>query len=186
MHDYTGGADCIVVLSQFLEPDGSIGVDLKTRLTMAQVIFMERRKRGDTLPIIISGGGTADNPHPQGEAARDYLIRLGVPEILISWSNEGLNTLDEISFAVRSMRVMWKQYPMVIADLLQLIQADFAFSHYGYSIIPLEATLVEGNGLPYFLKRLVAIPLTMLDPTGESLPFRALRYSRAHLLGSRV
>ena len=76
--------NCIVILGCWFRPDGSLPPLLKGRVDRAVAFWREQRKATGREAILIPAGGQGtDDPMPEAEAMRRYLLEQGIPERLI-------------------------------------------------------------------------------------------------------
>ena len=174
-------ADCIVVLCHFLNEDGSLREEFRERLDAA----VRLQRQSPNLSIINNGGKTKFTPVSQGRAAHDYLRGKGIPEKSILWSEEGHDTLDEIRTAREMMRQKGWHAPIIISNRLHLLRIRLACSRQGIECIPFP-TKLHDRSWKYVLEQLIALPLTLADPSGKGWVFRFIRFLRARVLGQKI
>ena len=173
-------ADCIVVLCHFLKTDGTLRDEFRERLDAAV-----RLQQKGKLSLIINGGQTKGTPVSHGRAARNYLLSRGVPEERILWGEEGHDTLDELRTAESMMSRRGWDTPIIITNRLHLLQVRLSCWRRGKKCIP-YFTRRHDRSVKYVLERLIALPLTLLDPNGKGWPFRFLRFLRARVFGQTL
>ncbi|HET9055955.1 MAG TPA: YdcF family protein [Chitinophagaceae bacterium] len=87
--DYRGSADVAIVLGNVVYNNGNLSPWLKTRVDKAIELYREGRVK----KIFVSGGrGKGKYHYPEGDAMRAYLIKMGIPEMVIIKDNEGVNS----------------------------------------------------------------------------------------------
>jgi uncharacterized SAM-binding protein YcdF (DUF218 family) len=172
--------DCIVVFCHFLQQNGMLRDEFVERLDAAI-----RLNQMYATPIVVNGGRTHGTPRSQGEAARKYLEEQGVPEEEIVSSSEGHDTLEEIRLACATMEERGWSHAMFVTNRLQSTQVHIALWRFGLEWEWCETPLHD-HSLSYLLERLIALPLTLIDPRGTGPLFRLLRWSRRHLLGQHI
>lgn len=88
-------ADALIVLGAQVQPTGEPSVQLAWRLEAALEVF-----RQNPVPIVVSGGQGANEPRPEGEVMRDWLIEKGVPPEQILVDRKSTNTKENIRYAI--------------------------------------------------------------------------------------
>ena len=86
----------IVVLGAQVKPDGVPSVQLQWRLDTAAALWHEK-----PVYVVTCGAQGANEPAPEGEVMRDYLITQGVEESMILVDAESFNTRRNIRNAAR-------------------------------------------------------------------------------------
>jgi vancomycin permeability regulator SanA len=87
LNDELEKSDCILVLGNKVNEDGSLSGRLKARLDKA----LELYNQGMAAKIIVSGG-LGKEGHYEGSAMKDYLVKQGVPEASIIVDDNGIDT----------------------------------------------------------------------------------------------
>ena len=87
----TNEYDAIVVLGAQVKSDGSPSVQLQWRLEKAFEMWQKQN-----CPVVTCGAQGADEPAPEGEVMRDYLIGLGIPEDQVLADPSSRNTRQNI------------------------------------------------------------------------------------------
>lgn len=88
-------ADAIIVLGARISPDSSPSPALERRLDLARALYAN-----GMAPLIITTGAQGDDePLPEGEGMRDYLIANGVPGADIVAENASYNTRENLANA---------------------------------------------------------------------------------------
>lgn len=90
-----GPYDAIIVLGAQVLPDGTPQVQLEWRLLEALTLY-----QGSPAPIVVCGAQGADEPRPEAEVMRDWLIERGVPAESILTDANSFNTRENIQNAV--------------------------------------------------------------------------------------
>jgi uncharacterized SAM-binding protein YcdF (DUF218 family) len=173
--------DFILVLCHFLEENGEIREEFWRRLEKAVQIQRQRPE----LIVVINGGQTMNTPRSQGRAAHDYLRDRGVPEENILWNEEAHDTFGELNLAVQIMREHGWKTPIVVSNLMQLMQVRSVFFRRGVKWVPAETPLCDRSAL-YVLQRFVAAILGLLFPDGKIFPLDLMRRSREKGLGQKI
>ncbi|QJX48840.1 YdcF family protein [Hymenobacter taeanensis] len=86
--DTTEPADCLVVLGNTVNADGSLSARLQARLDKALELY-----KAGVSPLIFVSGGLGKEGHYEGTAMQRYLVAKGVPSMAIVVDNAGNNTL---------------------------------------------------------------------------------------------
>ncbi|MBQ8073652.1 MAG: YdcF family protein [Clostridia bacterium] len=99
-HQPDQDADCIVILGCWFRKDGTLPPLLKGRVDRAIRFWKEERDAtGKAALLIPSGGQGKDEPMPEAEAMRRYLIAQGIPDALIYPETESANTYQNMAFS---------------------------------------------------------------------------------------
>jgi SanA protein len=91
----TEKADAIIVLGAQVQPSGEPSVQLAWRLEAALEVFNQ-----NPVPIVVSGGQGGNEPRPEGDVMRDWLIEKGVPKDKILVDSVSANTRQNILHAI--------------------------------------------------------------------------------------
>lgn len=94
-----GDSDVIIVLGAQVKADGTPSVALERRLTAALESYHEDRQL-----IIVCGAQGANEPRPEGDVMRDWLLARGVPETDILKETKSLNTRENLRYAKALMK----------------------------------------------------------------------------------
>ena len=99
--------DFIVILGCWFRPDGSLPPLLKGRVDRALAFWKKQKEvSGKEACFIPSGGQGHDEPMPEAEAMRRYLISQGVPEGLIRVEDRSRTTLENMKYSGEIIREM--------------------------------------------------------------------------------
>lgn len=79
--------DCLVVLGNTVNPDGSLSARLQARLDKSLELYQQ-----GVSPLILVSGGLGKEGHYEGTAMQRYLVAQGVPAQAILIDNKGDNT----------------------------------------------------------------------------------------------
>ena len=90
-----GEADVMIVLGSNVLPDGEPNTVLEARLIQALDWY-----RKDPMPIVCCGAKGPDEPMPEGDAMKAWLIRQGVPEAMVYAETASFNTYENIGNAI--------------------------------------------------------------------------------------
>lgn len=112
-------ADVLIVLGARVEPDGSPSPALARRLDRALACY----EAGDAPVIITTGGQGKDEPMPEGEAMRAYLIARGVPETAVLAETASNNTMENIEGAKAIMAEIGAETAVIVTSDYHLWRA---------------------------------------------------------------
>ena len=88
--------DAIIVLGAQVKPDRTLSVQLTWRMDAAAEAFENKN-----VPIVVCGAQGDDEPCPEAEAMREYLIGKGIPEEMILTDPDSFNTNENLENAQR-------------------------------------------------------------------------------------
>ena len=88
--------DAIIVLGAQVKPNRTLSVQLTWRMDAAAEAFEKKN-----VPIVVCGAQGSDEPCPEAEAMRDYLIGKGIPEEMILTDPDSFNTNENLENAQR-------------------------------------------------------------------------------------
>lgn len=131
----TEKADALIVLGAQVQPSGEPSVQLAWRLEAALEVFNQ-----NPVPIIVSGGQGSNEPRPEGEVMRDWLIEKGVPTDKILVDSVSVNTLQNIRHAVSLLNGLDIQNVRIVTSDYHLPRA--------LAIARDEGLSVSGTGSP--------------------------------------
>ncbi len=98
-------ADFIIILGCWFRQDGTLPPLLRGRVDKALEFWRaQKEKTGKAARFIPSGGKGFDEPMPEGEAMRRYLLEQQVPEELILTEPEALNTYQNMEKSLEIIR----------------------------------------------------------------------------------
>ena len=86
--------DAIIVLGAQVNPDGTPSVQLSWRLDAAAEAY-----RNKAVPIVVCGAQGADEPMPEAENMKNYLIQKNIPEKDILTDPKSFNTRQNLQNA---------------------------------------------------------------------------------------
>ena len=89
-----GDSDVIIVLGAQVKEDGTPSVALERRLTAALESYQQDRQL-----IIVCGAQGGNEPRPEGDVMRDWLLARGVPEEDVVAETESFNTRENLNHA---------------------------------------------------------------------------------------
>ena len=94
------GADCIVILGCKFRRDGTLTPLLKGRVDRAIDYWKRQREAtGREAVLMPSGGQGADEPMPEAQAMKRYLLEQGIPEARIVTEDKSHNTFQNMQFS---------------------------------------------------------------------------------------
>ena len=97
--------DFIIILGCWFRKDGTLPPLLKGRADKAlEFRRMQLEKTGKEAVFIPSGGQGKDEPEPEAEAIRQYLLSRGIEDRLILPEDKSGNTLENMTFSGRIIR----------------------------------------------------------------------------------
>ena len=88
--------DAIIVLGAQVKADGTLSVQLTWRMDAAIEAYEKKN-----VPVVVCGAQGSDEPCPEAEAMREYLIGKGIPEELILADPDSFNTNENLENAKR-------------------------------------------------------------------------------------
>ncbi len=94
--DQVGDYDAIIVLGAQVKPDGNPSVQLTWRLEQAAEAWRKKQ-----VPIVVCGAQGSDEPMPEAEAMKAFLVRNGVAEDSVLTDPDSFNTRENIANAKR-------------------------------------------------------------------------------------
>ena len=86
--------DAIIVLGAQVKPDGEPSVQLSWRLDAAKQAYDRK-----AVPIVVCGAKGADEPAPEADVMKAYLVKAGVPEKDILTDPKSFNTRQNLKNA---------------------------------------------------------------------------------------
>ena len=131
----TEKADALIVLGAQVQPSGEPSVQLAWRLEAALEAFNQ-----NPVPIVVSGGQGGNEPRPEGEVMRDWLIDKGVPQDKILVDSVSVNTRQNILHAISLLQGLNIQNIMIVTSDYHLPRA--------LAIAKDEGLSVSGAGSP--------------------------------------
>ena len=106
-------SDCIIVLGARVRPDGTLSDSLRYRCEAALAAWRE----GLAPAFIVCGAQGRDEPRPEADAMRDWLMAQGVPEEAIVVEGDSFNTEQNLENARALMEERgWKSAVVVTSD----------------------------------------------------------------------
>ena len=91
--------EALIVLGSRVNPDGTPGENLTMRLEAALTAY-----RAQPCLIVTCGGQGSDEPVPEGDVMRAWLIDRGVPAAHVISENASVNTKESIEAAAQLLR----------------------------------------------------------------------------------
>ena len=92
-------ADAIIILGAQVQPSGEPSVQLAWRLEAALKAYNENPS-----VIVVSGGQGGNEPRPEGEVMRDWLLERGVPQEMILTDNTSTSTRENLLHAAELLQ----------------------------------------------------------------------------------
>ncbi|MCA8830654.1 YdcF family protein [Hymenobacter pini] len=130
-------ADCLVVLGNTVNPDGSLSPRLKARLDEALRLY-----RAGISPRIFVSGGLGKEGHYEGSVMRRYLVQQGVPNTAIYTDNQGTNTVATAQNFARVAQEQHWQSAVVVSQFFHLSRTKLLLRQQG-------VTEVSGSAARY-------------------------------------
>ena len=106
-----GESDVIIVLGAQVKPDGTPSVALERRLNVALSIYQEKRQT-----LIVCGAQGEDEPAPEGEVMRAWLIQRGVLAQDVVAETASFNTRENLLYAKEIMRERELSHAVVVTS----------------------------------------------------------------------
>lgn len=110
--------DAIVVLGAQVKADGSLSVQLQWRLDAAYEAW-----QANPCLIVTCGGQGSDEPAPEGEVMRNYLLSLGVPPEQVNADTESANTRQNLRNAAALLAGEGTQTVLIVTSDYHLPRA---------------------------------------------------------------
>lgn len=105
--------DAIIVLGAQVKADGTLSVQLQWRLDAAYDAW-----EGSPCLVVTCGAQGADEPAPEGQVMREYLIGRGIPEWQVLADTDSYNTRQNIENAAALLR----DYPV---ERVLIVTSDY-------------------------------------------------------------
>lgn len=107
--------DAVIVLGAQVKPDGSPSVQLTWRLDSAVQAWQKKN-----VPIVVCGAQGKDEPEPEAETMKKYLVSKGIPEESILKDPDSYNTEQNLKHA----KTLLDEYPDQITKVL-IVTSDY-------------------------------------------------------------
>lgn len=138
-----GDSDVIIVLGAQVKEDGTPSVALERRLTAALESYRQDRQL-----IIVCGAQGGNEPRPEGDVMRDWLLARGVPDEDVVAETASFNTRENLTHAKAIMEERGLREALVVTSDYHVARALVLCRQVG-----IDAT---GKGSPskpeYFIK----------------------------------
>lgn len=138
-----GDSDVIIVLGAQVKEDGTPSVALERRLTAAHESYLADRQL-----IIVCGAQGGNEPRPEGDVMRDWLLERGVPEVDVVAETDSFNTRENLTYAKAIMESRGLKNALVVTSDYHVARALELCRQVGIS--------AAGKGSPskpeYFIK----------------------------------
>ena len=155
-----GESDAVIVLGAQVLPDGTPSVALERRLTLALQIYEERPQT-----VIVCGAQGDDEPAPDGEVMRAWLIAHGARAEDIVAETKSFNTRENLIFAREIMQAQGLSRAVVVTSDYHVARALALCGQVG-----IEATGAGSESKPeYWLKNHVRETLSWAKFIVESV-----------------
>lgn len=106
-----GDSDVIIVLGAQVKEDGTPSVALERRLTAALESYRQDRQL-----IIVCGAQGGNEPRPEGDVMRDWLLARGVPDEDVVAETESFNTRENLTHAKAIMEERGLREALVVTS----------------------------------------------------------------------
>lgn len=157
--------DAIIVLGAQVKADGSLSVALERRLSVALDAYLENPQ-----PLIACGAQGGNEPRPEGDVMRDWLIAHGADPALVYAETDSYNTRQNLANAKGIMDALGCRSALVVTSDYHVARALRLCAQLG---IP-----ACGAGSPskpeYFLKNHIQEGLSTVKFALETLLGRSL------------
>ena len=138
-----GDSDVIIVLGAQVKEDGTPSVALERRLTAAHESYLADRQL-----IIVCGAQGGNEPRPEGDVMRDWLLERGVPDEDVVAETDSFNTRENLTYAKAIMESRGLKNALVVTSDYHVARALELCRQVGISAV--------GKGSPskpeYFIK----------------------------------
>ena len=138
-----GDSDVIIVLGAQVKEDGTPSVALERRLTAALESYLADRQL-----IIVCGAQGGNEPRPEGDVMRDWLLARGVPGEDVIAETDSFNTRENLTYAKAIMESRGLKNALVVTSDYHVARALELCRQVGISAV--------GKGSPskleYFIK----------------------------------
>lgn len=153
-------SDVIIVLGAQVKPDGTPSVALERRLTTALESYNEKRQT-----IIVCGAQGTNEPRPEGDVMRDWLMARGVPDEDIVPETASFNTRENLRYAKAIMQHRGLSRALVVTSDYHVARA--------LALCRQEGIDATGKGSPskpeYFIKNHIREGLSWIKFWLESM-----------------
>ena len=150
--------DAIVVLGAQVKPDGQLSLQLTWRMDEAYAMWEKQPSM-----IVTCGAQGANEPAPEGQVMKEYLMAKGVPEEQILVDDTSFNTRQNLRNAARLLESAGAKQVMIVTSDYHLPRAMALAQDMGLSS--------SGKGSPtkaeYWLKNYTREALSWLKYWGQ-------------------
>ena len=127
--DLAENYDAVIVLGAQVKPDGTPSVQLTLRLDRAAEVYDRKQ-----VPVVVCGAKGKDEPEPEADTMKRYLLDKGVPEEMILTDPDSFNTKQNLENAKKLL----EEYPADIRKVV-IVTSDYH--------VPRSVALAEDLGL---------------------------------------
>jgi uncharacterized SAM-binding protein YcdF (DUF218 family) len=148
-------ADVIIVLGAGIRPDGAPSAALRRRAAHAAALY----ERGYAEHLLCSGGNTSHlTPRSEGNACREVLLELGVPDGAITVEEGSRSTEENALFSKAVMEQNGWQTAVVVSEPYHLFRAGIIFGQVGitHTLSP-SVPPPLGSYAPAVMREIVAL-----------------------------
>ncbi|GGG54499.1 YdcF family protein [Hymenobacter glacieicola] len=122
--------DCLVVLGNTVNPDGSLSARLQARLDKALELYHQ-----GVSPLILVSGGLGQEGHYEATVMQRYLVAQGVPTHAILIDNEGNNTQATARNYARIARQRHLRSALVVSQFFHLSRTKRLLRGQGITVV---------------------------------------------------
>ncbi|GAB2787567.1 YdcF family protein [Hymenobacter latericoloratus] len=122
--------DCLIVLGNTVNPDGSLSARLQARLDKALELY-----RQGVSPLILVSGGLGKEGHYEGTVMQRYLVAQGVPNQVILIDNEGNTTQATARNYARLARQRHLRSALVVSQFFHLSRTKLLLRKQGVPVV---------------------------------------------------
>jgi vancomycin permeability regulator SanA len=159
LRDTAQPADCLLVLGNTVNADGSLSDRLRARLDRALELY-----RAGLAPKIVVSGGLGKEGHYEGLAMSQYLVAQGVPRTGIIVDNQGNSTQDTAAnFALIAAQHRFRSV-VVVSQFYHLSRCRYLLQRAGsYQVSTAHANYFELRDAYSLLREFPAYYVAMLS-----------------------
>ena len=157
----TDAYDTIIILGAQVKPDGTPNLQLQWRLDAGFAAWQKQPCK-----IVVCGAQGRDEPAPEGEVMRDYLMKLGVPaeDILVDASS--FNTRENLQHAAALLADQAVQTVLIVTSDYHLPRAMAIAEDLGFRATGIASRTLGGI---YWLKNHLREPVAWIKYWVEKL-----------------
>ncbi|MGI6084440.1 MAG: YdcF family protein [Acetivibrionales bacterium] len=155
-----GKVDTVIVLGCGIWPDGSPTLALKLRLEKA----IEYYDENPHVNIIVSGGQGPNEPYPESQSMKEYLLSRGIPEGRIIEEDKSTSTRENFEFSRRLMNIQNDEIEKIIfiTNDFHVFRARILARRFGFEAYAIAAPTPGVILLNSYLREFFAFVKSML------------------------